>query len=199
MSAILSSLNTLFALYKKTHLIERQLMFRILFGQLIGLPFGYFILTSCSEDGYQTLKIVLGVLLITAAINFLVKACKRNEPSSNWLHSTIGVISGVCTGLFAIGGPPVAYHLYREDMDEARIGPTLHAYFFIIGILRTIMVAADGELDGDVMYLLLTSLLAVPVGVYLGRKYPPKLSPANMRRFVGLLLITLGVRLVAFG
>ncbi|MCA1809963.1 MAG: sulfite exporter TauE/SafE family protein [Lentisphaerae bacterium] len=168
-------------------------------GLLITLPLGYRFILNYGDMPVS--QIVLGVVLMLFAFNRMRKPhVKRHIPSL--LAPVFGMCSGLLSGAFSSGGPPVVMYLYSQEDDPRMAVGTAQAVFLGAGIYRLAVVMA-GE-RGISEQLLVQSLLVAPViiaatiiGARAARKFsvrPFLLTVYGLILFAGLLNIVRGLK-----
>ncbi|MFN2350467.1 MAG: sulfite exporter TauE/SafE family protein [Kiritimatiellia bacterium] len=168
-------------------------------GLLITLPLGYRFILNYGDMPVS--QIVLGVVLMLFAFNRMRKPhVKRHIPSL--LAPIFGMFSGILSGAFSSGGPPVVMYLYSQEDDPRMAVGTAQAVFLGAGIYRLAVVMA-GE-RGISEQLLVQSLLVGPVivaatilGARAARKFsvrPFLLAVYGLILFAGLLNIVRGLK-----
>lgn len=112
-------------------------------------------LATCAQNlsGFAFALILLGlagllelaplanVATVLALANALVALRERSSATS---FRTWGVVSGLLTGLFSTGGPPLVYHLYRQPMPLRTVRDTLAATLAASSLMRLTMVLGTG-------------------------------------------------------
>ena len=106
-----------------------------------------------------------------------------------------GAISGVTSGLFAVGGPPMAIYLIgaMDNNDEYR--STLNAHFCVNSVMTTFMRWRNGVFTAPVMHLYFLLLAALLIGAWVGSKIFHRLDQNRLRKVVYGYLIVSGLLL----
>lgn len=174
----------------------RQVNWRLialsLAGGLPAMALGVLALGYLDRNAEHFLHLLLGALIFAAGAVMAHRPNQRDTLSSPPAFIGAGALGGFFGGLFSIGGPPVVYQLYRQPIPAATLRLTLVALFSLTSMGRLAVVAAHGDLTGDVLRTGLMSLPVVALAAWLGRRYPPPLSERAMRRLVFLLLMFSG-------
>jgi uncharacterized membrane protein YfcA len=109
------------------------------------------------------------------------------------LSVCIGTISGFCSGVASLGGPPVVMFLLAKGSNAAQTRAGIVAYFSLAMIMR---LAAFGWHDLYSQGALLLSLLMAPVymaGIWIGNQFFKGASELLFRRVVVALVLVMGV------
>ncbi|MBB3189963.1 sulfite exporter TauE/SafE family protein [Halomonas cerina] len=152
---------------------------------------GVLLLDVLSASAASALRIALGLLVCYGGVSLVLRPRQRETLSSRGSFFVSGVLSGLCGGLFGIAGPPVIYQCYRQPLAPVAIRNMLILIFAATSGMRTLFVALQGALDLEILTLTAWAIPVVALATYVGRRWPPRLSPLAMRRlaFVTLLLI----------
>ena len=155
-------------------------------------------LLECLDAGMvATLHAVLACAIIGGGAMLALAPRPRAVRAGGWQTLAMGAAGGLFTGLLAAGGPPVVYHLYRQPYPVATVRATLLATFAIACVARLGLLALRGGLGPEVIAIALPSIPVVMAATVIGRRFPPPLSDAWLRRLAFGLLAVLGVLLLA--
>lgn len=158
-------------------------------GIAVGIPLGAWLL-RVGEPGI-VLK-VLGGFLVAVGLLFLRLPAGGGRQPPAWAAPPTGLLSGVLTGLFGTGGPPliVWYHLSAPDKTAFR--GNLMTLFLLMTCVRVPSYAAAGLLDGVRLGSALAVLPAALLGGWLGHRLHLQIPETVFRRLVAGLLVVLG-------
>lgn len=175
----------------------RQLDWRAIRAAMLGIVpaivIGVLLLDYLSDRAAGVLRIVLGLVVLYGGVSLMLRPSQRETLSSSTGFFASGALSGLCGGLFGIAGPPLIYHCYRQPLPLVSIGNMLILLFAVTSGTRTLFIAAQGRLDGEILILTAWAIPLVALATYIGRRWPPPLSPVGMRRVAMLTLIGLGI------
>ena len=188
--------NGTIALKGKVDAIDRPALAYALIGLLPALILGVFLLTYLSRDFARVLQGVLGAAIFLGGVFIMAKPDPLNMRSGNLAFSFAGATAGLLGGLFSIAGPPLVYQYYRQPFSLENIRLSLLAIFLIMNIGRLVVLAAQGELTFDMLWVGLLCVPAVSFATLAGRRWPPLVSDNTMRRIAFLLLVVIGVSLM---
>lgn len=112
----------------------------------------------------NAVKVALGLFLVAlAAYSLLVPPERVPKPRGAAAVACIAV-SGVCDGMFGIGGPlMVLYYLSRTSDTERYLG-TIQGFFFLTLVCATVFRAATGVLSPGLVPLIACGIAGVVVG-----------------------------------
>jgi uncharacterized membrane protein YfcA len=160
----------------------RQISWRgvlvIFVGVALGIPLG----TSWLQWGDASfLLILLGVFLVAVGAVFLFIKDTRRRQKPRWIAGPVGLISGVLTGLFGTGGPPLILYYQLQGVDKAAFRGNLMAIFLLM------------------MWSALAVLPAVILGAVIGNRIHLRIEESTFRRLVSAALLVIGLLLLVPG
>ncbi len=167
----------------------------ILVASLPSLLLGYALLEWLADTRSDLLKIGLGLVIMLSSLQLAVRPAGLARRSSNASFVGFGMVSGLMSGLFATGGPPLVYHLFRQPLSHARIRETLVTAFGVAQAVRLVVVVASGNMPSMSPVALILAIPTVMLTTYAARRWPPSLSQQAMRRIVFVLLFLSGLSL----
>ena len=168
----------------------------IFVGVAIGTPLG----TSLLRWGDpRFLLIVLGVFLVAVGAVFLFIRDTRERQMSRWVAGPVGVISGVLTGLFGTGGPPLILYYQLQGVDKAAFRGNLMAIFLLMTAVRVPSYAVFGLITAPRMWSALAVMPAVLLGALIGNSIHLRIEETTFRRLVSAALLLIGLLLLAPG
>lgn len=156
---------------------------------------GYLLLGWLAANAGDLLKLVLGLVIMASSLQLALKPRPLPLTSSGATFIGFGAISGLMSGLFSTGGPPLVYHIYRQPWPLATIRETIVASFGTGAILRMGLVIGTGALPPPSTLATLIAIPAVMAFTQIGRRYPPPFSLPTMRRIAFVLLFLSGLSL----
>jgi len=121
------------------------------------------------------------------------------ESTSRASAAATGLASGVLTGAFNQGGPPLIAHLYRRPYAPEALKGTAQFIFLVTGLLRLPVAAAHGQLTTATWWRAAIALPFVAVGMFAGLHAARRLDADRFRRVSWTALLLLGVYLVLHG
>jgi uncharacterized membrane protein YfcA len=168
----------------------------IFVGVAIGTPLG----TSLLRWGdARFLLIVLGVFLVAVGAVFLFIRDTRERQIPRWIGGPIGVISGVLTGLFGTGGPPLILYFRLQGVDKASFRGNLMAIFLLMTAVRVPSYAVFGLITAPRLWSALAVLPAVILGALIGNRIHLRIEEDTFRRLVSVALLAIGLLLLLPG
>ena len=146
----------------------------------------------------QTLKLLLGILLIVLSVYFFFFAGKIQFQSSLWKGALAGALSGIMNGLFAMGGPPMVIYFMMSSKDMKEYLATIQMYFALSNIYTTVIKASAGYVTREVLIFYVVAAISALVGVWLGKKVFNRCKPAMLKKAVyGFMAISGVINIVS--
>lgn len=195
-ATVLGLANALVALRGSHRQLDVPAFRDITLGGVAGILLGVLLLGWFSANVTLVLRVLLGLTVIACAVVVLLETAARRERSSANAFRLWGAVSGLLTGLFATGGPPLVYHFYRQPMAMRTVRDTLVAALAASSLLRLLIVLPTGQFSAHALRL---CLLATPLVFGLTwwlERHPPGWSRAAVLRLVCALLVLTGIGLI---
>lgn len=162
------------------------------FKQIIGPAILYLVVSSISiifakNINQDIMKIILGLFLIVLAIYFLFFSKKDIEPKGIVSLLCI-VISGICDGLFGIGGPlMVIYFLSKTHSKEEYLG-TIQCFFLVNVFYSTIFRILNSIITIDLIPCIGIGMIAILLGLLIANKIVNRLNAELIRKLTYILI-----------
>ena len=185
--AIVTALITAAAMY-------RYLVWRKLLSILIAfIAVSFFSVMMVANVDSHLLRKVLGIVMIAISINFFFISERIHLRPTFRIQVTMGALSGMMGGLFAMQGPPaVVYFIGSCKSKEEYIAET-QWYFLIGNIAMTFFRAGNGFVTPFVLTSFLWTLPAVFAGLWAGSKVYEYISLPLLRKVIYLYMAVAGV------
>jgi uncharacterized membrane protein YfcA len=133
--------------------------------------------------------IALAVFVFIFAVRSLLNI-KGDKPVSRGWAIPASLTGGTVGALFGTGGPPYVIYLSHRIHDKSDLRASFSALFFTEGITRIAsFVIAGLLLSRDVWFAYFAALPIILGSLYFGGRVHVGLSPAQMTRLVGGLLL----------
>ena len=181
LSTILSTLTSVLVLAATYRKINWKNLFFPIVGSFIA---NYFAVTFAKNAKNELLVLLLGVALFVLSVYFFFFSNKVKIKPCWYTGLTAGLISGVMSGLFSIGGPPVVVYYMQSEKDTDGYLATISTYFVFSGILSISLKAAAGFVTTNVLWGIAIGLLAMLIGAVLGKKTRSKANPQMIKKTV---------------
>ncbi len=143
-------------------------------------------------DGHS-LKRIFGVVLVFVSIYLFFISDKVHLKPTMPVQVSMGALSGVLGGMFAMQGPPAAvYFMASSESKEEYIGAT--QWYFVTGnLMMTLYRWHSGFVTVPVLESALIALPAVALGLWIGTVVYGRLHGNALRKVVYLFLAVAGV------
>ncbi|MDL2288488.1 sulfite exporter TauE/SafE family protein [Oscillospiraceae bacterium OttesenSCG-928-F05] len=142
------------------------------------------------------LKIILGIFLVLLGIYFQFFSSKIRIKANKRNGAIAGVLSGVLSGLFGMGGPPMVVYFLAASDDDKKYMANTQAFFAMTNTITVVNRAVNKQLTMDAVPYIVTGLFLIAIGTFLGRKIRDRIQPGLLRRFVYIMVSAGGVALI---
>lgn len=138
----------------------------------------------------------LGVILIVLGAYSVFFSGKIRIKASPFNGCIAGALAGVFSGLFSVGGPPVAIYFLAGTDSNSEYRATLNAYFCFINVSTTWARWRNGIITAQTLRVWLLLVAAIGLSIFVGNKVFYKLDGAKLRKIVYAYLIFSGALLL---
>ncbi len=138
----------------------------------------------------------LGVFLITYAIYALIGPQIPRIPVNPWAY-VAGLASGMLTGAYNTGGPPVILYASSQRWPLETFKGNLQTFFFINNLVLIFSHFIDRNFTTAVVTHAALAIPAVFIAGWLGGHTDHLINQETFRRLILILLIVLGLFLIA--
>jgi len=159
-------------------------------GIALGIPVGAIILRN-SEPGF--ILTVLGVFLMVVGAIFLRLPAAGKTSLPVWAAPPTGLVSGLLTGMFGTGGPPLIIWYHLTAPDKAAFRGNLMTIFLLMTLVRVPSYAVAGMITPRHLFSMVVVMPAVLTGAWIGNRLHLDVSEIWFRRLVSALLVILGL------
>lgn len=159
-------------------------------GIAVGIPAGALILRHGDPRIVLTF---LGYFLVAVGLIFLKLPTGGRFTPPGWLAPPAGLVSGLLTGLFGTGGPPIIIWFHLIAGSKAVFRGNLMTIFLLMTVVRVPSYAFSGLITLKHLWSMLLVMPAVLGGAWLGHRLHIKVSEITFRRMVSALLVVLGL------
>jgi len=194
--SFIALLNAAVALRRTYRFIDRALLQPIALGMAPLIIVGVLLLGFWSDTNHELLKTALGFMIVLAGILLMLKPAPYADRSETGASVLIGCTAGIMGGLYAAGGPPIAYYLYRQPLAIQTVRATLLSIIAFATIFRSGVATWQGHITVDVLSLTALAIPVVVIMTLVGTKLLPVVPELMVRRAVFVLLILMGISLI---
>lgn len=162
-------------------------------GSLMGVVLGVTLLINLPK---QPLLTALGIIVLIFGVRSTLNI-HGNKQICRWWAGPAGLAGGTIGALFGTGGPPYVIYLSHRLLDKAQLRATFSGLFLIDGAFRIVAFLIAGLLlRPELQWPLAAALPLMVLGLYFGHRVHIGITPAQMLRLIGLLLIVSGTSLL---
>ena len=191
LSGLLAGSTALMIALRNWQYIRWNLMGRVV---LFNVVASYLATEYMNSLGNDTMKQCLGVVLILIALYFLFGEGKMGRIfKSKLAQGTIGSISGVMGGMFAMPGPPLVLYTISTIDDKREYVTTLQAFSVVMNICYTLFRFKAGFYSEDTWLWWLVGLMGAVIGSSVGARCFERISSRTFKYFVYAMMIISGV------
>ena len=191
LSGLLAGSTALMIALRNWQYIRWNLMGRVV---LFNVVASYLATEYMSSLGNDTMKQCLGVVLILIALYFLFGEGKMGRIfKSKLAQVTIGSISGVMGGMFAMPGPPLVLYTISTIDDKREYVTTLQAFSVVMNICYTLFRFKAGFYSEDTWLWWLVGLVGAIIGSSVGARCFERISSCTLKYIVYAMMIVSGV------
>jgi uncharacterized membrane protein YfcA len=165
---------------------------RLAIASLPMIPVGIFALRYLPE---RLLLTVLSLVICSYALYALLQLRLPLLKANGWTY-VFGGFSGLLSGAYNIGGPPVVMYAHCRQWEPAAFKSNLASFFLLNSCMVIIGHALQGNFTRDVWYFLPGSLLAFGLGTIVGFGVARYLNAALFQKIVLLLLLVTGIKML---
>ncbi|KPK72522.1 MAG: hypothetical protein AMJ84_04005 [Acidithiobacillales bacterium SM23_46] len=159
----------------------------------LGVIVGATLLVGLPE---RPLLVALGVFVLFFGLRNALNLHSERPIARGWALPA-GLVGGTVSGLFGTGGPPYVIYLSHRIRDKSELRATFSGLFLIEGGLRVAVFLLAGLLwQPLLMWAVPASLPLLAAGLYLGNRVHLGLTPTQMVRIIGVLLLVSGTSLL---
>jgi uncharacterized membrane protein YfcA len=183
----------LWVVYRSRRAISWRGVFVLFAAIAVGIPLGTWLLRWGRPEVLLT---VLGVFLAVVGAVFLMAPASRRRTLPAWTAPPLGLLSGLLTGLFGTGGPPLVLYYRLSGADKAAFRGQLMAIFLLMTAVRVPSYAAFGLITPTRLWSALVVMPAVLCGAVIGNRIHIEIGEATFQRLVSAALLIIGLLLL---
>ncbi|MEJ8561341.1 sulfite exporter TauE/SafE family protein [Yoonia sp. GPGPB17] len=153
---------------------DRGVVWGLVIGSTIGVPFGLMLTTAVSPD---TSKLLALVLIIALAITQLAKIRLPFLATKLGLYGS-GFTAGVATGIASVGGMVIAIYVLSQNASANKMRAALVLFLFISSLTSMITLLYFGVMNSTAVARGLALAIPTTIGVMLGQRlFNPTFAP----------------------
>lgn len=164
---------------------------RLWIGTIAGVPLGFAVLESLPRT---TVTRGLGVTICLMVLFEFFVAHRRSIQWPRWLEPVIGIASGMLTGAFNIGGPPLVACIYSRPWPKEKRVAGLTAVFLSGGLIRVSLLLRYQELPREAWLATAWAIVPMMIAIIGGNRLLTHVPERPLRTAVFATLLILGGR-----
>lgn len=157
-----------FAVYAYWRRWEEKRVVLLLLGAVIGIVLGSLLLGVLSS---AAVKRLVGIIALLMAGYTLVERRLRNLQyrPRDWHANLAGGAAGFTSALANAGGAPFNAYMLLQNLEPQTFVATATLFFTTVNLLKVPMFLLNGALDFGMVPQALPGVVAIPLGVWLGK------------------------------
>jgi uncharacterized protein len=144
----------------------------------------------------ESLLTALGVFVLIFGVRNVLNLHGAKPVSRRWAWPA-GLVGGTVGAMFGTGGPPYVIYLTHRLRDKSQLRATFSGLFMLDGGIRVVTFLVTGLLlQPDLLWAVPGALPLLGLGLYLGHRAHVGLSPKQILRVIGTILLVSGTSLL---
>jgi uncharacterized membrane protein YfcA len=139
---------------------------------------------------------ILSVFLIASGIIFLVVESDVVIHWPSWSTPLIGLLSGLLSGMFGTGGPPLIFYYQLSGMKKHAFRGHLMTIFLIMALVRYTAYSFSGLITTTRFISAIYVFPAILLGIWVGNSIHIQISEKGFRKMISIALIIIGMILL---
>jgi uncharacterized membrane protein YfcA len=165
---------------------------RLLPGLVLGIPIGIMVLSIVPAN---PVRLAIG-LIVAASVVLLWRGARLPPRPSPWLTGSVGLLSGIVSGLSSMGGPPIVVYLLALGHGSMVVRATSMVFFMLSGMTSMVPMAATGLIDQQTLIWTAVSTPVLFLGSWIGNWGFHRARPHHHRATALIVLSVLSIVLI---
>ena len=165
LSIVMVTISTLYISFKYRDSIQWAVMLPFLIPTAVICGIVNLLSAKVSSD---IMYLLLGIMFVAVSIFFFVFSDRIHITPSPVSGTVLGVICGICYGLFASGGPTAALYLLPATRSKKEYLATIQAFLCVNNIVVLLISLFLGRLDMADLPMVGAGIVAMLAGTLLG-------------------------------
>ena len=187
LSIVMVTISTLYISFKYRDSIQWAVMLPFLIPTAVICGIVNLLSAKVSSD---IMYLLLGIMFVAVSIFFFVFSDRIHITPSPVSGTVLGVICGICYGLFASGGPTAALYLLPATQSKKEYLATIQAFLCVNNIVVLLISLFLGRLDMADLPMVGAGIVAMLAGTLLGLvihdRIPSSIFGKVIYAFVGI-------------
>lgn len=169
----------------------------LVIGTCTGIPLGVYLLAVAPAE---LLLRMLGIVLLIFAAQELWTSWKGTAKLHlpKWTGLPIGILSGMLSGAFNCGGPPLVAYVYSKSWRRESIIAMLQLLFTVGAIMRTGVMFQQGFFTAHIMHIALWAVLPVGITSLVGMRILKKMPTEQIRTIVFIFIGLISLKFIVW-
>lgn len=150
---------------------------------------GVTLLDYLAAERVDLLRLSLSLVIALSSLAVLKTPRPGADAPAGWTYALAGVGSGLMSGLFAAGGPPLVFRFYTSPLPIVTIRETLVSVYALNAVIRLVGVFGSGHAPPASAWWALLAFPVVMATTAAARRWPPPIKSAALRVAVVVLLL----------
>ena len=176
--------------YRRT--LDISAVKRLVVGLAIAIPLGVLALRKVPSEAVLA---ILGIVLVSYSLYSLFNFKLPKITSPRWAY-LFGFMSGLLSGAYNTGGPPVIIYADCMGWDRAKFKSNLQSFFSVSSTIVVTTHTIQGNYNGQVLQLFLFCLPSLIIGMLAGTFVSRFINTVVFRKLILVLLLVMGLRLI---
>jgi uncharacterized membrane protein YfcA len=168
---------------------DRRILLQLFGWALLGVPLGVILFGYLPEEW---VKRGLGALLVFYSLYALLQP-ELPLVRNRWLTLVCGFASGLLTGAYNTGGPPVIVYGTLRHWSREQFRSTLQLFFMLVSLFAMIGHGIAGLWTTEMWWIYLYSLPGLLLGHFMGEKLYGMIPRHLFNRIIYAMLIVTGL------
>lgn len=173
----------------------RLLIEKVLPAMGLGAVIGYVGIRALAGEWMRSVYAVLVCLLAARELWRLQRSAAVEGRLSPWASRLTIFFGGIVHGVYATGGPLVAYAIGREGLTKRELRSTMSVIWVVMNAALIVTLALDGQYPLSFVPKLAAVFLALPVAVVLGEIVHHRVDERRFAKALFALLLVAGLTL----
>lgn len=191
--SLFSCATTTYNAWKYKKHIAFRVVWPLMAAALITIPIAVRYATKISG---QTFQMILGVVLVVLSVYFLVFSKKIRIRPTLWSGLLTGSVSGVLSGLFSTGGPPIVLYLTNAIAGKDIYFATIQFFFCTTSWYSAVVRIMNGILTVDLLGYAAVGLVGCMIGDSLGRRVFDRIDSELLKKIIYIGMIISGILMI---
>ena len=144
----------------------------------------------------KTLKLILGIFLVTLSVYFIFIAKKLQIKRTKQSALIAGSLGGIMSSLFGVGGPPASLYYSSAYEDKEMYIGTIQTYFLITNLYTTTFRAINGIIGREVLLCIPVTIAGMLIGNALGKKIFDRINADTLRKLIYIMMAISGIVMI---